>query len=61
MKVECSKCGSVYELSFTRIRERDKDSIECRNCRTVIHSWHEAKDWRAELIERHDNHLIDRP
>ena len=53
----CSKCGSVYQLSFIRIIARDSDSIDCEVCGEQLHRWSEAKIWSAELIERNENHL----
>lgn len=53
----CSKCGSVYELSYTRTIMRDQDSIECKVCDEQLHQWSEAKIWEAKLMEKHENHL----
>jgi len=53
----CTKCGSVYELSFTRTVMRDQDSIDCEVCGERLHRWSEAKIWEAKLIERKENQL----
>lgn len=50
-KIICSKCGAQYELSYTRLPVRDKDSINCMICNEEIHSWNEAKTWKAKLIK----------
>lgn len=55
--VTCSKCGSVYELTSTKIMFRDKDSLSCDVCNQVIHQWNEAKIWDARLVERKENHI----
>ncbi len=54
----CNKCGSIYELLFTRSIMRDKDSIDCGVCGRELHKWSEAKIWEAKLIEKHENHLV---
>ena len=57
-KETCKKCGSVYELKYTRLIARDKDSIECEVCNEPkLHVWNEAKTWDAILIEKKLNHL----
>jgi ribosomal protein S27E len=56
-KITCAKCGSVYELSYTRTIMRDRDSVDCRICGEELYSWSEAKIWEAKLIEEHANHL----
>ena len=39
-EVICSKCGSIYQLSYTRTITRDKDSmIECTVCGQLLYSW----------------------
>ena len=53
----CSQCGSIYELSFTRVAMRDQDSIVCEICGQLLHRWSEAKAWEAKLIQKHENHL----
>jgi len=53
----CGKCGSVYELSFTRTTMRDQDYIDCDICGVQLYRWSEAKIWEAKLIEKHENHL----
>lgn len=55
-KTTCTKCGSVYELTYTRTIMRDKDSITCEICGQEIYRWNEAKIWSAKLIEKHENH-----
>lgn len=55
-KVTCSNCGSVYELTYTKVMFRDKDSLSCEVCNQVIHRWNEAKIWDAQLVERKENH-----
>jgi len=56
-KIECGKCGSLYELSFTRLITRDSDSISCEVCGEELYRWDEAKAWSQKLIQRHENHL----
>lgn len=56
-QITCNKCGSLYELSFTRIIMRDSDSIDCDVCGEQLYQWSEAKIWSAKLIERKENHL----
>ncbi len=53
----CSKCGSKYRLTFTRIRERDKDKIYCNVCGELLFEYDEAKIWSANLVERREDHL----
>jgi DNA-directed RNA polymerase subunit RPC12/RpoP len=53
----CSKCGSIYNMSYTRTIMRDKDSIDCDVCGNRLFSWNEAKIWSSKLIERHEKHL----
>jgi hypothetical protein len=53
----CSKCGSVFELTYGRTIIRDQDSINCEVCGEELHRWSEAKMWSAKLIERKENHL----
>ncbi|MBL7717696.1 MAG: hypothetical protein JNL72_02580 [Flavipsychrobacter sp.] len=57
MKVVCSGCGSVYELSSNKIPVRDKDTLECEVCNTQIYSWNEAKIWYAKLVEKKQGHI----
>ncbi|MBS1175032.1 MAG: hypothetical protein H6R05_1163 [Burkholderiaceae bacterium] len=56
-KITCAKCGSVYELSYTRTIMRDKDVINCEICHNQIYSWSEAKIWSARLVVKCENHL----
>ena len=53
----CSTCGSIYELSYTRVTMRDQDSINCEICGQLLHRWSQAKVWDAKLLEKHENHL----
>ena len=55
----CTKCGSVYELSFTRTIMRDQDSIDCDVCAEQLHRWSEAKIWEARLIQRNENKVTE--
>ena len=50
--MNCPKCNALYELSFTKVRIRDQDSIKCELCGTEIHRWSEAKVWEARLLEK---------
>ncbi len=59
MTVRCEKCGSVYDLSFTRTIARDKDSLLCDICGETIHKWNEAKIWDSKLIKEDSKHNID--
>lgn len=60
-RITCSKCGSIYELSYTRITMRDRDSIDCKVCGKELYSWSEAKIWEARLLEQHTNHVPTEP
>ena len=51
---KCAKCGSLYELSFTRSIMRDKDSIDCEICGGLLLQWSESKIWEAKLLEKSD-------
>jgi len=50
--VECRKCGSQYELLYTKTTMRDKDYISCQVCGEKRYSWNEAKIWEAKLVKR---------
>lgn len=51
---ECGICGSLYELTSSKLNDRDKDSIICDVCGTTIKSWNGAVMWEARLILRRD-------
>lgn len=51
-KISCKKCGAIYELSFTKTTQRDRDSISCEICSSVIFRWNEAKIFSAKLVWR---------
>lgn len=53
----CKKCGSQYELTFTRTTMRDKDNIECKICGESLYEWNEAKIWSAKLKNERNNHI----
>jgi hypothetical protein len=53
----CTKCGSIYDITFTRITVRDQDAINCEVCGELLHRWSEAKIWEAKLVEKHEQHL----
>ena len=53
---ECPNCGSVYELSYTKVPMKDKDSIDCEVCGRELLSWNSCKIWTDRLIERKENH-----
>lgn len=55
--ITCSKCGSTYELTYTRTIMRDQDSIDCDICGQLLHRWSEAKVWSAKLIDKKELHL----
>lgn len=54
----CSKCGSIYKLSYSRTTMRDQDKIDCEVCGEELYRWNEAKIWDATLVEKHNNHQI---
>lgn len=56
MEIKCKKCGSLYELKYTRTIMRDKDVINCHICGEELYSWSEAKIWYATLIEQKELH-----
>lgn len=56
MRTTCSKCGSIYELTYVNIIMRDSDSIDCKICGEKLYSWSEAKSWNATLIVQQENH-----
>jgi hypothetical protein len=56
-EIACEKCGSVYELSFTKTIMCDQDSLPCEICGQLLHRWREAKIWEAKLIHKKENHL----
>lgn len=51
---ECETCGSLYELTSSKLNERDKDSITCDVCGTTIKSWNGAVMWESRLVQRRD-------
>ena len=48
----CPQCGSVYEITYTKIIMRDKDSIACEVCGAELVRWNGAVIYFAELRDR---------
>lgn len=59
MEKRCSNYGSIYRLEYTSLNWRDKDSIDCEVCGSVLHRWNEAKAWEAELIGKTERNQDD--
>lgn len=53
----CTRCGSLYRLTATKVAMRDQDEIDCEVCGELLHKWSQAKVWEATLIEKHEYHL----
>lgn len=53
----CSKCKSLYELSFVRTLFPDRNSVDCEVCGEHLQMWFEPLTCTIELIERHEAHL----
>ena len=50
MLKECKKCGAIYEISEHDCPMRDKDSLRCDYCDSIIHSWNGGHFCSAKLI-----------
>lgn len=50
--MECSNCGSVYEVTRHKLIMRDRDSINCEVCGEELHSWNGAVMYSAKLVKR---------
>lgn len=53
----CSKCKSLYELSFVSTLFPSQDSVDCEVCGENLQTWFEPLTCTIELIERHEYHL----
>lgn len=61
MRKVCENCGSIYELTRTKIFMRDKDSITCQVCDEELYSWNESAFYSAKLIEAKKLHEDKKP
>ncbi len=52
---ECGNCGSVYEVSVTKLPLRDEDSAHCVVCGNELRSWRGTSSYTYTLIERGDD------
>lgn len=50
--IQCSRCGSEYILTMTRLSYRDHDVLNCVICGTELKRWNESKSWDAVLTKR---------
>ena len=48
----CSHCGSVFQITSTKLPVRDADSIQCSVCGHRLLSWNGSRDYRADLKKR---------
>ena len=50
--MECKTCGAVYTLERTDYPFRDKGSISCDYCGTVLFKWNTSADYASTLISK---------
>lgn len=48
----CPHCGSVFQITSTKLPVRDTGSIQCSVCSHRLLSWNESRDYRAVLKRR---------
>lgn len=48
MIITCENCGKVHNLVETKLKFRDRDSIECLDCDKELYSWNGACTWSYE-------------
>jgi transcription elongation factor Elf1 len=51
-KYTCPHCGAVYEVTYTHISQRDRDTEDCEVCRKRMHSWSGSSIPHFRLVER---------
>lgn len=54
--IKCTNCGSVYEIEEFKTIARDVDSITCGVCGEPLISWDGGVMYKANLIERREEH-----
>lgn len=48
----CKVCGSEYQITEHKMIYRDKDTIECDICDTIIKSWNGAVSYSHKLVKQ---------
>jgi len=56
IRVECSVCGSVYELTSKSVQKLDKGTIHCVVCNNVIFEYSDFKTWFPFLVVRKETY-----
>jgi len=54
---QCSGCGSLYEVSWTRFRERDDDFKNCEVCGQELARWNTSRVPSYVLVKKGDRKL----
>ncbi len=50
--VTCQHCGSVFQVTSTKLPVRDSGSIPCSVCGQLLMDWNGSRDYRAVLKKR---------
>ena len=48
----CQHCGSVFQVTSTKVPVRDSGSIPCSVCGHLLITWNGSRDYRAVLKTR---------
>lgn len=48
--IECDRCGALYEVTYTKIIFRDKDTADCDVCGERIDSWNGSQLPHHKLV-----------
>lgn len=46
---KCKKCGTIYNVTVTRLPVRDSDSFKCEKCGELINQWNSTHSYNYEL------------
>jgi uncharacterized protein (DUF983 family) len=50
-KHTCPHCGAIYEVTYTKVIFRDRDTANCKVCGEEMHSWNGSRIPSFRLIE----------
>lgn len=56
IRVECSVCGSIYELTSKAVQRLDKGTIYCAVCNNILFEYNDFQTWYPFLVVRKENH-----
>lgn len=51
-KQTCTRCGSVYEMTYTDWPAGERWKINCKVCGALLREWSGTRSYEAKLLER---------